>query len=117
MECTLPTFSECSEPVARKRHRCCECDAPIEVGERHLYVRGKWDGRFSQYRQHLLCEQACELIRDELNDGECIGFGTLFEFWVEVRREARKYRDNEWLQRLRRLMTRIRWRERAAGTR
>ncbi len=53
--CEMPTFFKCSEPTARKQHYCCECCAPIEVGEKHIKAAGRWpDSGFSEYRQHLL---------------------------------------------------------------
>jgi hypothetical protein len=74
------------EPVARKRHQCVECLAPIEKGERHFAYSGKWDGSISTGRQHLLCMEACMLIRDKLND-ECIPFGGLRDWYGEMRRD------------------------------
>lgn len=78
-----PQFYAESFPHARKPHRCCECSAPIEPGEKHLYARGKWDGDFSIQRQHMLCRELCMLINSE--DG-CCGFGAMREAW----------NDGEW---------------------
>lgn len=81
-ECELPQYYNWTEPVARKRHECCECNAPILKGEKHLRVNGCWENVPGTFRQHLLCAEACELVRDEgLNDDECLYFGGLFEFW------------------------------------
>lgn len=82
----FPEFYTHSEPVARKRHVCCECSAPIEKGERHFHYRGKWDGVMGGGRQHLLCMRACMFIRDNLNGYECIPFGALREWWSEFGR-------------------------------
>lgn len=104
-----PEFYAEDFPVARKVHRCCECSAPINVGEKHLYVRAKQDGEFWRERQHMLCRELCMHIRDEL--GECICFGGLKEEW----------QDGDWnfgpkaeKRKARTLYARILKRERAA---
>jgi hypothetical protein len=111
MICDLfPSVYRWEEPVARKRHVCVECDAPIVRGEKHFKCFGVWEGDAQTHRQHLLCMEACMMIRDEFEDGECIGFGELMEWFGEMRREYD--RDDERWQRLRSLMARIFWRER-----
>lgn len=110
--CDVPEFYATSEPVARKQHKCCECKAPILIGEKHVYCRGKWDGELSTYRQHSLCCQACEWIRDKLGDGGCIGFGMLNEEFGEIRHDYDK--DHQRMKPLRDMMARILWRERKA---
>ncbi len=82
MECEIAEFYNWSEPVARKEHRCCECSAPIRMGEKHFVATGKWDGQLSTFRQHLLCCETSMYVRDKLNGGECICFGGLVE-WLE----------------------------------
>jgi hypothetical protein len=103
----FPEFYEWSEPVARKQHRCCECDAPILKGEKHFIGVGKWDGVISTHRQHLLCMEACIFIRDHFEHGECIGLGELMEYWGDCPKGGSK---EEWKE-LRSLMARILWRE------
>lgn len=120
-DCEMPAFYTWSEPVARKTHRCCECHAPILKGEKHYRVTGKWDGDVSTLRQHLVCMEACMLIRDEFG-GDCIAFGSLLEEFSEMRFDGwyptqEKY-DEAW-KRLRHLIAvikvRIRKAERAAA--
>ncbi len=115
-----PAFYSWSEPVARKFYPCRECCAPILKGERHFACVGKWEGSVERIRQHLLCCQACELIRDELSNGECVCFGGLMEEFDELRGNGwhtgrERYRD-AW-HRLRALLARIKWRERPYRTR
>ena len=110
MECELPRFYDWSEPVAKKKHRCCECNAPIVKGEKHFRATGKWQWGVETHRQHLVCLEACMLIRDELNGGECIGFGCLKEEFGEIRQEID--RDKEPMKKLRQLMAVILVRER-----
>jgi hypothetical protein len=104
--------------VARKKHKCCECSAPIEKGEAHYKGSGKWDGEFSTYRQHTLCMEACVLIRDELNSGECIGFGDLMEHWADFAdsvpwiREKPRNKNNPAVEEFRSIMAKIFWRTR-----
>lgn len=112
MECEIPEFYVTSELRAMKQHGCCECSAPIEIGERHFIGRGKWDGKFSAYRQHLLCEKTCEFVRDHFNDNECLGFGTLFEWIHEDGWEMRNFKNSENGRTLRKLIAGIKRRER-----
>jgi hypothetical protein len=112
MECELPQFYSTSEPVARKRHRCCEYVSPIEVGEKHFVGVGKWEDRFNTYRQHILCEQTCEFIRDHFNGRECIGLGTLFERLHEDVYEIRRFKETEKGKQLRSMIAKIIKRER-----
>lgn len=115
MNCELPIFYDHAEPVARKRHRCEECSAPILKGEKHFKGCGKWDFGAATYRQHLLCMEACMMIRDRFNDGECVGFGCLKEEFSELPtwHKERSRRDHVLLK-LRSLMAKILWRERTA---
>lgn len=113
MECELPAFYATEEVCAAKVHKCCECIAPIEVGEKHLICTGKWDGTIDRYRQHLLCAQACMMVRDEFND-DCIGFGQLFEWggseaygWMKDSKTEGRVKD------LRNMIAKIIRRERA----
>lgn len=75
------------EVVAKKEHRCVECEAPILVGERYLRYRGRADDSWDTGAQHLLCRDACVWIRDAL-EGECISFGSLAEWWSEHKSPA-----------------------------
>ncbi len=82
-DCEMPEFFNSKTGIkARKQHRCCECAAPINMGELHYRGTGVWGGDFQTYRQHLACKEACVMIRD-FNDGECISFGELREYWRE----------------------------------
>lgn len=81
-DCELPTFYNVREQKAKKTHRCCECSAPILVGEVYTLCVGKWDD-FQIYKQHVLCANACRYIRDELSEGDCIAFGSLMEWYGE----------------------------------
>lgn len=85
-----PSFYSHTEPVARKEHRCCECAAPIHQGEKYFKVTGKWEGGISTFRQHLLCLKTCMHIRDKIQYGECIGFGTLSEYWADCKQKNAK---------------------------
>ena len=115
MECELATFYDWSEPVAKKRHACCECNAPILKGEKHFKAWGVWSYGNATYRQHLACMEACMMLRDDFNGGECIGFGCLKEAFDELKceewdRETDRHKE-KW-QKLRHLMAAILVRER-----
>lgn len=47
-------FSE-TVRVARKPHRCCECDETIPAGARYEYATGCWDGSWSTFKTCLSC--------------------------------------------------------------
>lgn len=112
--CDLPEFYDWSEPVARKVHRCCECDALINKGEKHFHASGKWGGEVSSFRQHLLCMEACMFIRDELNGGDCICFGELRE-WADESMYSydRRSPHQDW-KKLRSMLAQIKKRERSS---
>ncbi len=120
--CEWPVFYGESFPKARKAHHCCECSAPIEVGEKHLYWRGKWDGDFSAGRQHMLCREVCMFLNKDNSD--CFAFGDLWEYWRD-----HGYADKDWIKRCtnpaylaelpraRGMIAAIKWRERKHRTR
>ena len=115
-ECELPIFYGYTEPVAKKQHQCCECSAPILVGEKHFHCTGKWHGdkKPQSYRQHDTCREACEVIRDSFG-GECIGVGSLKEEFNELVCDdwyPQNDRWNEPWKKLRHLMAVILVRER-----
>lgn len=82
-DCEIAEFYAHREPIARKKHKCVECGCDILQGEKYFKAVGKWSYGFATYRQHVLCEKACEYIRDHLNGFECIGFGSLFDWCSE----------------------------------
>ncbi len=111
-ECEMPQYYAWTEPIARKEHKCCECDAPILKGEKHLCVNVCWEYRPERYRQHILCAEACMLVRDSgMNDDECLYFGGLSEFWSDSRSERWQGRQLEARKNLWRMMLGIRRRE------
>jgi hypothetical protein len=76
-------------PKAAKVYKCCECHKPIQVGEKHLYARGKAEGDFWQARQCLYCRDFCMEIRDKVNDRFCLPFGALNECLSDMVHEFR----------------------------
>lgn len=79
----MPECCDWSKPKARLRHRCCECNGVIEPGERYYRFSGVWDGEPQAFKT---CSD-CEKIRDEQQrrmDGDCIAFGYLMEYVVEL---------------------------------
>lgn len=111
--CEWPEFYSETFPKARKQHRCIECCAPIEIGEEHLYYKGKWEGDFSAARQHMLCRELCMSLRKSNWIEDCVPFGGLMEewsnfFWDKKTKQSEKERRN--------LMAQIKWRERKYRT-
>lgn len=85
-----PSLYSTKEYVARKRYVCCECSVWIQPGERYVSIAGKWEGEFSTYKQHILCAEACEVVRDGDLAGGCLPFGGLHDFWSEQKLEMNK---------------------------
>lgn len=82
-DCEIPEFYNSENHRAKVYHKCCECTAKIIPGEVYLRSTGKWAGDFNSYAQHVDCADACMMIRDGFQEGECIGFGCLKEWWHE----------------------------------
>lgn len=109
--CDFPEFYHETFPKARKQHRCIECRAPIEIGEKHLYYRGKWDGDFISGRQHIVCRELCMHIN---SDEDCCPFGGMKDAWGDIyfqRPIREEFKD------IRSLMAEIKLRERKAERR
>lgn len=65
--------------MARKCHKCFECDHPILPGEKYQRVTGLWDGQWESIATCSCCAKTrCALSR-ELSYGECVPFGLLTE--------------------------------------
>lgn len=85
----LPDFMAEKTVIARKLHKCCECRRPIQVGESHRSVRGKWDGEVQTFRQCARCSRVADALYRE---GACLWFGGLRE---ELRERTRN-RHRDW---------------------
>lgn len=111
--CELPKFFNSKTGVRSKKvRRCCECAVPIPAGEPHYVGTGCWDDGVQTYRQHLACKEACTTIR-EMQDGECIGFGELWEYWHDFAHYNRHKgaKPDPLTQRFRDLMAKVRLRQ------
>ncbi len=114
-ECEIPEYYVVKEPIAKKKHECRECNAPILPEEKYTQVNACWEKSPGVYRQHDICAKACELVRDAgFNDDECLAFGQLKEWWYETRHESFRYDKNvvHWRKELWFLMLKIFRRER-----
>lgn len=100
-----PKFYHEAFPKARKKHKCCECTAPIVPGETYLHVGVKWDDTPETFHQHMLCRQLCMLMNED--DG-CCGFGEMKNQWSELDYHLEKHTE------ARKLYAAIIRRERAA---
>lgn len=106
-----------SKPKARKPHCCCECNGTIQPGERYSFFEGLWDGRFSNYRTCLDCEELRKQImlstRDPYDPGPAFGglceevfeSGYKFPEWVKAYMDTRRKRGvppsrREWMEKL-----------------
>jgi len=79
--CDLPSCYTSSTPLARKRHKCCECRGWIEPGEKYHRFSGIWDGEAGTFKT---CDD-CQTLRREVEKAlelaydEPIPFGLLRE--------------------------------------
>ena len=117
LSCDLfPEVWRATVHVARKQHRCCECRVPILPGEKYTYCFGVWEGRKDIYKQHDLCATACEYVRDNIQSGNCIPFGSLKEWWGEYKScvsPMGEHKVREPLKDIRLMLAKIFRRERA----
>lgn len=111
-DCEIPQFYQCTEPTANREHKCCEFSAPILPGEKYLRVGMKYEGQCMTEKQHLACAEACEYVRDNIND-ECLMYGELMEWWNEDGHWASK--KDEKGRRIRSLMANIILRQHRKG--
>lgn len=87
-----PEFYREHRRRALRQHQCIECPRPIEYGEEHVYVSGKWDGSIGYHRQHLDCHALFCEASEKIGEGrETLCFGRLREGleYVEDERERR----------------------------
>lgn len=114
-DCEIAQFYSTAEHVARQHHPCCECSAAIVPGERYFQCTAMWEGVISRYRQHFLCQKACELVRDAgFNDDECLMYGGLQEWYEQAKHDGEVDKgDPDW-KRLRDMLAKILRRERNA---
>lgn len=79
--CEIAEVYSISEPRARAPYKCCECKAPIQVGEKHVKVFMVYLAETESHRQHTACAQVCEAIRDSGMVDPCLAWGSLKEWW------------------------------------
>ena len=81
MDCScdviMPTVYSETWRKACKSHVCCECESPIDPGEKYMDVTGLWDGEWYRF---VVCEM-CNLVRSEHSDeAQCIPFGEMWNY-------------------------------------
>ena len=63
-------FQSDSVVTARKAHRCYECRATIEPGDKYHYHTGKFDGRFFAFKVCRRCDyDRVRVVEHELAEG------------------------------------------------
>ena len=80
-ECIRLDFFRESCVRARKQYHCHECNQPIEIGDRYLYIVGKWDGEFSTIKQCLPCRNLMDWLTSKLR--MCICYGDLKQTLID----------------------------------
>ena len=66
-DATQPKFFMETFHKAQVKHKCCECNCTIEIGERYHKATGKWDGDIETFKT---CSD-CLAIHDELSNYPC----------------------------------------------
>lgn len=105
-----PEFYSDAKPLARKEHKCCECNGTIAVGTRYFKASGKWDGVFETFRQCMPCHEIQQVFSC---DGGFL-FGGLWQAWDDANayehltvhdrcfrrlsEDARQFLVNRWWQ-------------------
>lgn len=64
-------------PVARKQHKCCECNSDIDPGEKYQCITGLFEDKFETYKTCLICANIRTAAMSELDYG--IAFECLYE--------------------------------------
>lgn len=75
-----PEFCKETNPKARKRYECGECQGFIHPGDSYEKMVGKWDGQLITFRT---CE-FCAEVRAVFSCEDSIGFEELWELMNEV---------------------------------
>lgn len=87
------TFCKHKEQIARKKHRCCECEKTIQIGERYSYFSGLWiryDGstHFGAFKTCFKCEKDWDEILDVFCKNGEIKAIRVFSFLKKAIKEA-----------------------------
>lgn len=83
--CELPSCITEAKPVARKRHKCCECGGIILEGEQYIRVSGIWDGEPSRFKVCVDCDALrAEADKNTRDPEECTAFGCLRDTLAEM---------------------------------
>ena len=82
----LPSCTSDKVRKARKKHKCCECQNPIDIGENYHYLSGIWNGEPKDYKTCMGCrelrEYAYSFARDmQCNDEEYPALGEI-HYWI-----------------------------------
>lgn len=70
-------FVRITYPIARKPHKCAECDGTIAAGDLHHYCTGKVEGDFDAYRLCMACSDLACAWCWKFDDGEGWPMGRL----------------------------------------
>lgn len=79
-ECEIDSYPSVvweSEPVARKKHKCCECGSDISPGEKYYIYKQVCDGEFYSNKMCMICKGVFD--RALAGSYSCIFFGSLWE--------------------------------------
>lgn len=78
----MSDFQTATEPVARKRHACCECRGNIDPGQRYQLVAGCWESSMESFKTCLPCVQTRDWATAQpewVGDGEHLYYFGMLE--------------------------------------
>lgn len=76
-DCEVPEFYDERRVTARKRHRCVECSREISAGSVYVRCCIKFDGHFSEEKQHVECRDFAAKVNLDHLGGCVIPFGAI----------------------------------------
>lgn len=82
-DCERPEFFKWDFPQSRKHRKCDECRGPIVPGERYCTSRGRWDGKFDNFKTCLACERIRTWLEKRI--GCCVPFMEIGQYLHDER--------------------------------
>lgn len=117
-DCGVCVMADCDEPfefsvrtfpVARKEHKCSECNKVIQRGEKYERVVGKYDGDIEAFKTCLVCAEIADTFScdgrmyggyfwESFDEGECWQALTTGCFTKLKTPEAKAELQRRWME-------------------
>jgi hypothetical protein len=69
---------------AHREHKCCECQQAIKVGEKYHLFKGCWEGKWSEFKTCMGCDELRREVGKLYREDEWPAFGELGEYAREA---------------------------------